>query len=67
MDPVMHLMTQRNQPYGSTRRCCEMCGVMIWPHPQPLFTTDPEEYENPPQGFIRCIDLKEKEQHGKEI
>lgn len=28
---VLHLVTQDNQPYGSTRRCCEMCGAMCWP------------------------------------
>lgn len=28
---MIHLRTQDNQPYGSMRRCCEICGVMIWP------------------------------------
>jgi hypothetical protein len=27
---IVHLKTQRNQPYGSERRCCEECGTMIW-------------------------------------
>src|SRR5579872_1364072 len=27
----LHLVTQRNQPYGSVRRCCERCGVMTPP------------------------------------
>ncbi len=30
---VLHLKTQRGQPYGSERRCCEHCGVMIWHGP----------------------------------
>ena len=25
----LHLMTQRNQPYGSVRKCCELCGLMM--------------------------------------
>jgi hypothetical protein len=27
---ILHLKTQRGQPYGSERRCCERCGAMIW-------------------------------------
>jgi hypothetical protein len=27
----LHLVTQRGQPYGSVRRCCEQCGRMCWP------------------------------------
>lgn len=26
---ILHLMTQRDQPYGSERRCCEHCGLML--------------------------------------
>lgn len=29
MPKTLHLMTQRNQPYGSVRRCCENCGLMM--------------------------------------
>lgn len=25
---TLHLITQDDQPYGSVRRCCEMCGCM---------------------------------------
>jgi hypothetical protein len=25
----LHIITQRNQPYGSTRKCCEICGLSI--------------------------------------
>lgn len=24
---ILHLVTQRDQPYGSVRRCCEKCGL----------------------------------------
>jgi hypothetical protein len=44
----LHLRTQDNQPYGSERRCCERCGVMVWPEMQgdktPLWTDDRDEY-----------------------
>jgi hypothetical protein len=27
---LVHLKTDRGQPYGSERRCCNHCGIMIW-------------------------------------
>jgi hypothetical protein len=27
---TVHVLSQEGQPYGSTRRCCNHCGVMIW-------------------------------------
>ena len=30
MVKILHLITQRNQPYMSVRKCCEMCGKAIW-------------------------------------
>jgi hypothetical protein len=53
----LHLMTQDNQPYGSARRCCEKCGVMIWGGPPPdggEWTSDRLTYKNPPPGYICC-------------
>ena len=45
----LHLRTQRDQPYGSERRCCEMCGVMVWPERQgvdtPWWTDDETAYD----------------------
>lgn len=29
MADVLHLKTQRNQPYGSARLCCEKCGKLV--------------------------------------
>ena len=26
----LHLRSQRGQPYGSTQRCCNNCGVMLY-------------------------------------
>jgi len=46
---TLHLMTQRDQPYGSVRKCCEMCGVMLVPRPDSFWlrntwTDDPSDY-----------------------
>jgi len=51
---VLHLKTQRNQPYGSQRRCCEECGTMIWVGKIPTWTDDPAVYANPPAGYHNC-------------
>jgi hypothetical protein len=44
----LHLRTQRGQPYGSERRCCEICGTMVWEAMQgdktPFWTDDLREY-----------------------
>ena len=54
---VLHLKTQRGQPYGSERRCCEECGIMIGGLESNVkWTADPENYAKPPAGFIRCAD-----------
>lgn len=42
---VIHLMTQDNQPYGSERRCCELCGIMIWCGERPAFIDDRAEFD----------------------
>lgn len=26
---VLHVVNQDGQPYGSTRRCCSYCGLMV--------------------------------------
>jgi hypothetical protein len=48
----LHLRTQRDQPYGSERRCCEVCGTMVWPARQgnstPWWTDDPASYDVAP-------------------
>lgn len=53
----LHLVTQRNQPYGSVRRCCERCGVMAGPYSfgqpgtGPVWTDDEREYN---ESDYRC-------------
>jgi hypothetical protein len=51
----LHLMTQRDQPYGSERRCCEICGVMLVAQPDSFWlrhtwTDNPEHYKHWPAG-----------------
>lgn len=45
---AVHLVTQDGQPYGSVRRCCEICGVMVWPERQgdetPMYVTSRQDY-----------------------
>jgi hypothetical protein len=46
---LLHLVTQRNQPYASVRRCCERCGVASGPYypaagMSPRWTDDEEEW-----------------------
>lgn len=53
---VVHLKTQNGQSYGSVRRCCEFCGVMIWGGDQPTWTDDIRVYKEPPKGYINCRD-----------
>lgn len=51
---VLHLKTQRDQPYGSVRTCCERCGIALAP-PEPLpWTASESLYNNPPGGFVNC-------------
>lgn len=65
---MLHLVTQRGQPYASVRKCCEMCGTACgpyWPGDQrDLWTDDPKDYEQaennclktpalPPAAWIR--------------
>ena len=56
MKTTIHLVTQRDQPYGSVRRCCEICGlatsamngrVHAW-------TDDQKRYEAPRDDEQRC-------------
>jgi hypothetical protein len=51
---VLHLKTQRNQPYGSERRCCERCGTMCWGASSPTLTDEQDVWNNPPEGYVKC-------------
>lgn len=54
---TLHLMTQRDQPYGSRRKCCERCGLMMVGRPdsfwkQHTWTDEPTHYKRWPLGNI---------------
>ncbi len=59
MSIIVHLATQRDQPYGSTRRCCEICGVAIASvdHTGHGYTDDQREYGFLPDGYITCASV----------
>lgn len=62
---VIHLMTQDDQGYGSERRCCERCGIMIaYRNDPPHWTDERKVYANPEKHFIRCDDIP-RELRGK--
>lgn len=55
MTKIAHLITQRGQPYGSTRLCCEMCGEYgLLKTEDHDWTDDPKVYDNLPEGYIQC-------------
>lgn len=56
---TLHLMTQRNQPYGSERRCCEECGLMMVARPAEFWeshawTDEAEQYHDNHSGLTTC-------------
>jgi hypothetical protein len=53
----LHLITQRGQPYGSTRRCCEECGLsaqVINDSIGEAATDDDKQYTDSPLNCTRC-------------
>lgn len=47
----LHLITQMGQPYGSTRRCCEWCGLsgqVITDTFGEAATDDPKQFSDSP-------------------
>lgn len=60
---ILHLMTQRGQPYGSERRCCEQCGLMMVARPasfwkEHAWTDDPRQYHDNNPGHTTCDTLR---------
>lgn len=56
---TLHLLTQRDQPYGSERRCCEECGLMLVARPVDFwqshtYVTDEPDYHNNHTGHTIC-------------
>jgi hypothetical protein len=58
---TLHLMTQRDQPYGSVRKCCEYCGLMLVARPDSFWrehtwTDEPEHFKHWPAGTANVPD-----------
>ncbi len=41
---VLHVLSQAGQPYGSERRCCNHCGIMIWGGEEPAHVDNWEDW-----------------------
>jgi len=58
--PTIHLVTQRNQPCGSRRKCCERCGLAVFAIEDGDGYVDEATYftkeEVQKQGYVRCVD-----------
>ena len=48
---IVHILSQEGQPYGSERRCCNHCGIMIWGASAPLHVDNWSEWHAHPD---RC-------------
>jgi len=58
---ILHLITQRNQPYGSTRMACENCGEYgRLGNGIHFYTEDPLTYGNRPlpPDIMTCIEAR---------
>ena len=54
---IVHLITQRDQPYGSVRLCCELCGAYGKIDGKTHFYVETEtEFSELPEGHVRCND-----------
>ena len=57
--PIMHVLSQDGQPYGSERRCCNYCGIMLWGEVSPPYVDNWTDWRARPD---RCslTDLERK-------
>jgi hypothetical protein len=53
-DQVIHILSQEGQPYGSERRCCNRCGVMIWGASAPAYVDNWTDYEASPNNCSKA-------------
>ena len=60
---ILHLVTQRNQPYGSQRKCCEECGLAVFAFEDAdKYVEYESEYTQGfarDRGLTRCVDMQE--------
>jgi hypothetical protein len=67
MKGILHLITQRDQPYGSQRKCCEHCGLASWVC---TWTDDVVMYDGLAESehaddYERCIDVDSNDSRRK--
>ncbi|WP_429949556.1 hypothetical protein ACQYWY_21620 [Comamonas sediminis] len=67
---TLHLMTQRNQPYGSERRCCEQCGLMlVWRDKSfwddHTYTDEAQHYHDDHAGLTTCDTQRAQQREGQ--
>jgi hypothetical protein len=55
LSPVVHVLSQDGQPYGSERRCCNHCGVMIWGASAPLHVDNWTDWRSSPNNCGREV------------
>lgn len=51
--PVVHILTQEDQPYGSERRCCNRCGIWLGPDSAgqlPFYVLDWDDFNTLPNN-----------------
>ena len=56
---VVHLITQRDQPYGSVRRCCERCGAMHGLGYELTHVTNEVAFHTLPLPYMACINYNQ--------
>lgn len=59
-DVILHYLNQDDQPYGSVRMCCNICGAAILGRDPPKWTDDSKVYNKPPSGYVNCLDHKKR-------
>jgi hypothetical protein len=68
---AVHLLDQTGQPFGSVRRCCNYCGVMLGFGPSPRWVPCEAHLLMLPDGFTLCPHAPSKEylrsKHGLEV
>jgi hypothetical protein len=51
---VVHILSQEGQPYGSERRCCNYCGIMIWGSSAPRHVDNWTDWREQPNNCGRA-------------
>jgi hypothetical protein len=58
-DEALHILSQEGQPYGSSRRCCNHCGVMIWGSSAPRHVDNWTDWRAAPDNCGKLLPTKE--------